>query len=187
MGWTQTSECPMGVDVAQRKKEKGKRKKKNHFLFDAAFPLGRQSMSPSLGLRRVSQSFNTLLRHRSLAHRPFTTKSPTGRVLFLAHSTPPMEQCFYSAKIQKDGTLGPATHTVLHTLCFAHSLRKILHLYFSCSLEGTLSLVFPLSLHSLEEALFFLQVVLFYLCWDDLQGMEAWLFIASRCPTSSFN
>jgi serine/threonine protein kinase len=37
------------------------------------------------------------------------------------------------------------------------------------------------------EALFFLQVVLFYLCWDDLQGMEAWLFIASRCPTSSFN
>jgi hypothetical protein len=75
----------------------------------------------------------------------------------------------------------------IHTLCFAHSLRKILHLYFSCSLEGTLSLVFPLSLHSLEEALFFLQVVLFYLCWDDLQGMEAWLFIASRCPTSSFN
>jgi hypothetical protein len=48
-------------------------------------------------------------------------------------------------------------------------------------------LVFPLSLHSLEEALFFLQVVLFYLYWDDLQGMEAWLFIASRCPTSSFN
>jgi hypothetical protein len=47
-------------------------------------------------------------------------------------------------------------------------------------------LVFPLSLHSLEEALFFLQVVLFYLCWDGLQGMEAWLFIASRCPTSSF-
>jgi hypothetical protein len=81
------------------------------------------------------------------------------------------------------------SHTLekLHTLCFAHSLRKILHLYFSCSLEGTLSLVFPLSLHSLEEALFFLQVVLFYLCWDDLQGMEAWLFIASRCPTSSFN
>jgi hypothetical protein len=28
----------------------------------------------------------------------------------------------------------------IHTLCFAHSLRKILQLYFSCSLEGTLSL-----------------------------------------------
>jgi hypothetical protein len=75
-----------------------------------------------------------------------------------------------------------------YTLCVLLTLsEKILHLYFSCSLEGTLSLVFPLSLHSLEEALFFLQVVLFYLCWDNLQGMEAWLFIASRCPTSSFN
>jgi hypothetical protein len=28
----------------------------------------------------------------------------------------------------------------IHTLCFAHSLRKILQLYLSCSLEGTLSL-----------------------------------------------
>ncbi|KAE8023685.1 hypothetical protein FH972_009357 [Carpinus fangiana] len=59
------------------------------------------------GLRRVSQSFNTLIRHRSLAHRHFTTQSCSRRVLFSVEKSEYVY--FYSAKIHKDGTLGPAT------------------------------------------------------------------------------
>ena len=69
-------------------------------------------MSLLLGLRRVSQSFNTLIRCRSLAHHHFNTQSCSRRVLFLAERFGPQlpsEQCFYSANIFKDGTLGPAT------------------------------------------------------------------------------
>ncbi|KAE8023630.1 hypothetical protein FH972_009305 [Carpinus fangiana] len=69
-------------------------------------------MSLLLGLRRVSQSFNTLIRHRSLAHRHFNTQSCSRRVLFYAvkggSSHLPSGECFYSAKIHKDGALGPA-------------------------------------------------------------------------------
>ncbi|XP_059446896.1 F-box/LRR-repeat protein At2g40920-like [Corylus avellana] len=64
-------------------------------------------MSLCLGLRRVSQSFNALIRHRSLAHRHFTTQSCSRRVLFFVRNLG--NGYFYSAKIQKDGTLGPAT------------------------------------------------------------------------------
>lgn len=64
-------------------------------------------MSLCLGLRRVSQSFNTLIRHRSLGHRHFSTQSCSRRVLFSVQNLG--NKYFYSAKIQKDGTLGPAT------------------------------------------------------------------------------
>ncbi|KAE8023678.1 hypothetical protein FH972_009350 [Carpinus fangiana] len=64
-------------------------------------------MSLCLGLRRVSQSFNTLIRHRSLAHRHFTTQSCSRRVLFFDGRSE--YEYFCSAKIHKDGTLGPTT------------------------------------------------------------------------------
>jgi hypothetical protein len=52
------------------------------------------------------------------------------------------------------------SHTLeKYTLCvFAHSLRKILQLYFSCSLEGTLSLLshLPCSSLSLRSSHFFM-------------------------------
>ncbi|KAE8023348.1 hypothetical protein FH972_009056 [Carpinus fangiana] len=64
----------------------------------------------------LSHSFNTSIRHRSFTHRHFTTQSPTstGRVLFVSDGVNqqlPEQglQYFYSAKIKKGGTLGPAT------------------------------------------------------------------------------
>jgi F-box interacting protein len=62
-----------------------------------------------IGLRRVSQSFNTLIRHR----RHFAAQSRIGRrVLFFAErirNRVVEEHYFYSAEIQKSGALGPAT------------------------------------------------------------------------------
>ncbi|XP_059446864.1 putative F-box protein At3g52320 [Corylus avellana] len=63
-------------------------------------------MSLLLGLRRVSQSFNTSICRRSFAHCHFTTQSPTGRILFLANLSQ-REQYFYSAEIKEGGTLPP--------------------------------------------------------------------------------
>ncbi|KAE8023003.1 hypothetical protein FH972_008760 [Carpinus fangiana] len=60
-------------------------------------------MSPLIGLRRVSQSFNTLIRHR----RHFAAQSRIGRrVLFFAERIKNRvveEHYFYSAEIQKSG------------------------------------------------------------------------------------
>jgi hypothetical protein len=55
----------------------------------------------------ILQHPNTLSFLSSFAHRPFTTQSCSHRILFSVGRE--CREYFYSAKIQKDGALGPAT------------------------------------------------------------------------------